>query len=73
VSIERIDDDLCDGCKICCNSCPMDILRFDEKQKKVIIQYREECICCFNCELDCPTGAIYVSPHRLIPILHPWG
>ena len=73
MAIERIDYELCNNCKVCIDSCPLDILRFDEEKEQVYIQYQEECMCCFNCELDCAKDAIYVSPYRKVPVMHPWG
>ena len=62
--IERINAELCTGCEQCLDSCPMDVIRMDEEGEKAIIKYQIDCIACYNCELDCPTGAIYVSPQR---------
>ncbi len=70
--IEKIDPDLCNGCKICVDSCPMDVIRFDEKTKKAYIKYQKDCVACYNCELDCPTKAIYVSPQRGTPVPPAW-
>ena len=67
--IEKIDPDLCNGCEICVDSCPMDVIRFDEKTRKVNARYPEDCIACYNCEFDCPTKAIYVSPQRGRPVI----
>ncbi len=62
--IKRIDNDKCNGCRICVDACPMDVIRFDEENNKAVIKYATDCICCYNCEEDCPTGAIYVDPLR---------
>ncbi len=62
--IDRIDAELCTGCEICPDSCPMDVIRMDEEGEKAIIKYPEDCIACYYCELDCPADAIYVSPQR---------
>jgi NAD-dependent dihydropyrimidine dehydrogenase PreA subunit len=70
--IERIDQELCTGCEICLNNCTMDVIRMDDKSQKAIIKYPEDCICCAYCELDCPEGAIYVSPERSSPVLVAW-
>jgi NAD-dependent dihydropyrimidine dehydrogenase PreA subunit len=50
VSIERIDFDLCDGCNICIDSCPADVLRLVEvgepwksKGWKAVIAYPNDC------------------------------
>jgi NAD-dependent dihydropyrimidine dehydrogenase PreA subunit len=70
--IEKIDIELCNGCRICVDSCPMDVIRFDEETEKASIRYREDCIACYNCENDCPNNAIYVSPQRGKPVPPAW-
>lgn len=72
MSIEKIDAELCTGCGICVNSCPLDVIRMDGAGNKAIIAYPEECMCCAYCELDCPEGAIYVSPEKQGPLLVSW-
>ena len=67
MAIEKIDVNLCDGCGICENTCPMDVIRMDEKAKKAKITYPEECTCCAMCERDCPKHAIYISPFEYRP------
>ena len=70
--IERIDPVECTGCKICLDSCCMDVIRMDEDGQKAIIKYQADCIACYNCELDCPANAIYVSPQRGRAVIHAW-
>jgi len=70
--IDRVDHDLCVGCGDCVNSCPMDVIRMDEEGQKAIIRYPEDCMCCDACELDCPVGAIYVSPEKHDPLMVSW-
>lgn len=70
--IEKINQDLCTGCKICVDGCPMDVIRFDAETNKAYAKYAKECVACYNCELHCPTEAIYVSPQRGRPVPPPW-
>jgi len=73
VSIERINNDLCTGCGICAESCPMDVIRIDDKGKKAIIEYPDDCVLCGWCTLDCPQNAIYIAPEKKSPLLTSWG
>jgi NAD-dependent dihydropyrimidine dehydrogenase PreA subunit len=70
--IERIDPELCNGCGICVNTCSMDVIRMDEENKKAIIKYPADCMCCDYCELDCPKQAIYVSPVKNASVMVAW-
>jgi len=70
--IEKIDKERCNGCEICVDGCPMDVIRFDEEAKKALIKYKKDCIACYNCEQDCPVEAIYVSPQRGTMIPPAW-
>ncbi|MFC2067794.1 ferredoxin family protein [Chloroflexota bacterium] len=72
MGIRKIDYQLCNGCGICIDNCPMDVIRMDEKVKKPLIKYLRDCQSCFLCEMDCPLGAIYVTAdiERRIPL--PW-
>ncbi|PWC40364.1 4Fe-4S dicluster domain-containing protein [Azospirillum sp. TSO22-1] len=59
----RIDHGKCiadKGCRSCIDSCPLDILAFDEGDGKVKMAY-DECWYCLPCEHDCPTKAVTVS------------
>ncbi len=73
MSVERIDLELCNGCGICVDSCPVDVLRMDEASGKAVIKYPEDCMLCDWCELDCPQNAIYVSPLKSAPLILSWG
>ena len=69
----EIDSELCNGCGICVDSCPLDVIRMDEEKKKAVIKYPEDCMMCLFCERDCPVDAIYISPVKLVPPLMCWG
>ena len=73
MAIEQIDLELCNGCGICANSCPMDVIRMDEEGKKAIIKYPEDCMLCGWCEEDCPENAISISPEKTSPLIVSWG
>lgn len=72
MGIELIDERLCDGCAVCIDSCPMDVLRMDQAKDKAYIAYPGDCQCCFLCETDCHTDAIYVSFRRMKETPFPW-
>ena len=61
MAIERIDESLCDGCGICVDNCPMDVIRINEKKGKAYVAYPADCGVCFQCVTDCPVGAVSVS------------
>ncbi len=75
MGIERIDSKLCNGCGICVETCQMDVIRLDEKEKKAIIKYPEDCetTTCGICEIECPKHAIYVALPKRIPPITSWG
>ena len=64
MGIRYIDNELCDGCEICVDECPTDVLRMNEETNKAVIQYLRDCQNCFLCERNCPQKAIYVGVYR---------
>ena len=72
MAIDEIIPELCNGCGICVNACPCDVIRMDEKRKKAIIRYPEDCMVCGLC-LDCPEKAIHISPGFHQPVRLSWG
>jgi NAD-dependent dihydropyrimidine dehydrogenase PreA subunit len=69
MGITRIDTRLCNGCGICIEQCPMDVLRMDKETGKAYIKYLRDCQSCFLCERECPEGAILIMPffERRVP------
>lgn len=63
--IEEVNEDVClKGCTACVDFCPTDVLRINPTNGKAYIKYVSDCITCFICEIECPVGAIRVSPLR---------
>lgn len=62
--IKEIYEDKCTGCGLCVDICPLDVFRMDELGEKAIIKYPDDCMTCFECELNCPEEAIYVHPFK---------
>lgn len=58
MGVRHIDVELCNGCGICVDVCPMDVLRMDEPSKKAYIKYIRDCQSCFLCESECAQDAI---------------
>ena len=59
--IVSINSELCKKkCARCVDACPVDVLRLDD-QGKAYIAYREDCVSCLWCTMDCPGNAITVS------------
>ena len=60
------NEEVCDGCNLCVEVCPSDILeRNSEKGKPPILKYPEECQFDGSCWLRChlrDRGAIQVKP-----------
>jgi len=54
-----INRDWCEGCGICVQLCPKNVLELDEEDKAFAVR-PEDCICCKLCELRCPDFAIEV-------------
>jgi NAD-dependent dihydropyrimidine dehydrogenase PreA subunit len=75
MAVEKIDHNLCNGCGNCVNTCWADVFRMDEKTKKAVIRYPENCRTCYYdlCQNDCPQHAIYVSPAQQPVVLTLWG
>jgi glutamate synthase (NADPH/NADH) small chain len=51
---------LCKGCNLCIESCPVDILSLDQKNK-IVVNDVASCVFCGMCEMRCPDFAIWVN------------
>ena len=63
VELKQIEN--CIGCGSCVLTCPCDVFRLDEKAKKTVIAYPEDCQVCSMCTIYCPTGAIFVTHGKI--------
>lgn len=53
----------CKGCDLCVESCPVDILSLDERDR-IVVEDGEKCIFCGLCEERCPDFAIWLADER---------
>lgn len=75
--IEHIDLELCDGCNVCIDSCPDDVIRLREVGDptkpigppgwKAVIENPNDCVSCRLCAIDCHVDAIRVTHGMHIP------
>lgn len=72
MAIERIDPDLCNGCKVCLDSCPNDVIYFDPTREVACIRFPMDCDVCYLCVDDCARSAIYVSPEMSRELILPY-
>lgn len=77
MTITNINYETCIGCAECYQSCPMDVIRWDDKNEKPVITFPEDCQTCHLCEHFCPTtpdpGTITVSPAKCDRPMVGWG
>lgn len=53
------DPSLCIGCRLCIEVCPHNVFRMADKKAEVV--YRDKCMECGACELNCEPGALKVK------------
>ena len=53
-----INQEKCIKCGICDRSCPLDVIYFDDTEKKAEVRYANECWMCGACRQVCPAKAI---------------
>jgi len=58
-----VNEDLCVGCGVCVDDCPVDAITLKEDQKAVINE--DECIRCGRCHDVCPQEAVRHDSERI--------
>ena len=62
----EINENLCKGCDICIEFCPVDVFENSDKLNRKgyyvpLVARPDECVDCLLCELLCPELAIIIS------------
>ncbi len=55
-----IDFEKCNGCGLCDDNCPGDLIFMDKETNKPVVKYQEECWLCGACRMDCPMDCIEI-------------
>ncbi len=71
MGVQKIDEELCNGCGICVEDCPTDALRMNEKDK-AYMAYARDCSVCFQCATNCPVAAVTVNSLSPRPLILPY-
>jgi len=59
VNTLKFNRELCNNCKMCATVCPHAV--FERKNGIVSLAAPQRCMECGACQLNCPTGAIFVD------------
>ncbi len=63
----NIDIESCNGCGLCDDGCPGDVIHMSADGTVAEVAYPDECWHCGICRMDCPTGAVtYVFPREML-------
>lgn len=65
-----IDEEICIGCTLCIQACPVDAILGAAKQMHTIIE--SECTGCDLCIPPCPVDCIYIKPVKVEPDTWRW-
>ena len=57
-----VDTNKCCGCKRCVRTCQEDVWRWDEGLNCAIPRYPEECVKCYQCEVECLGECFEIVP-----------
>jgi NAD-dependent dihydropyrimidine dehydrogenase PreA subunit len=57
----EIDLQKCNGCRLCYQLCPLDIITWNDENNKPHVKYPDECQLCFICQVECPVKAVKVK------------
>lgn len=64
----RINEERCNLCGFCVDSCPVSLFTFDEGETRIVIGDLADCLVCRNCEDHCRRRCLVVDfpewPHR---------
>ncbi len=72
MAVKSLDAQLCDGCGICIEDCPVDVFKLDPVTHKAMVAYNRYCCECYLCEKICPKKAIQVTPATERTLWHPF-
>ncbi|MBQ9837198.1 MAG: ferredoxin family protein [Oscillospiraceae bacterium] len=61
-----VDTDRCCGCKVCVRRCIEDVWHWDPEKNCAVPKYPDECVLCYQCEMDCKNNCIEVIPQVVI-------
>jgi NAD-dependent dihydropyrimidine dehydrogenase PreA subunit len=54
----KLDNDKCDGCGTCKDTCPVSVLDVVDGKSKVVDM--NACLACHACEVQCPNACIQI-------------
>ena len=57
----KIDLDVCSGCALCVDSCPVPSIAFNEEEAIPYVIDEKGCLICRTCETLCSTGALKIE------------